>query len=349
MIDGAAVSPPAIPRLARYRGGWRSVVDHRLRCLPASRRRYARRERQPGSLRRDQPWERPHRGARTAADGRRPAAADAGRGLRQPARRWRRHIDSHVFFWATEARRDRFVGANRRLRAHVQPARPPPSCSRSTPLPCWSGTRAVAYFATFNTGSTVRGGARAGATKTRCARSAITGPAASRNWRSAAAVDLAGLARWLPLTPLGLSATPPDRTRPTLRDARETIHARYGRIPVHLRVGLRRAPRQGRRPAQRHGAGRLPRRGSLFARRLRDAGHHQPRGVRRRNPRTRHRHARPADASGPHGDPRHRLRPGRLQLAATPRSPATCTRSPPTSPRAWTPPATRTKAPATRA
>ena len=50
-----------------------------------------------------------------------------------------------------------------------------------------------------------------------------------------------------------------------------------------------------------------------------------------------------------HGDPRHRLRPGRLLLAATPTSQCTCTRSPPTSRRAWTPPATRTRAPATRA
>ena len=55
------------------------------------------------------------------------------------------------------------------------------------------------------------------------------------------------------------------------------------------------------------------------------------------------------EAPGAHGHPRYRLRPGRLFLARRPRSSATCTPSPPTSPRASTPRATRTRARATRA
>ena len=87
------------------------------------------------------------------------------------------------------------------------------------------------------------------------------------------------------------------------------------------------------------------------ARRLRDAGHHQPRRHRRRDARrptavtqgqARRRRARTAIK-------RHRLRAGRLPLEEAPRSKCCCTPSRPTSPRASTPPATRTKARATRA
>ena len=59
--------------------------------------------------------------------------------------------------------------------------------------------------------------------------------------------------------------------------------------------------------------------------------------------------ARPHRPSRPHGDQGHRLRAGRLPLGARPTSRCCCTPSRPTSRKASTPPATRTRAPATRA
>jgi hypothetical protein len=64
------------------------------------------------------------------------------------------------------------------------------------------------------------------------------------------------------------------------------------RVPVHVRIGLGGPSGQGRRPDQRHRAGRVPGRRPLFARRLRDAGDHQPHRAGRRNPRAGHGHAR---------------------------------------------------------
>jgi len=108
--------------------------------------------------------------------------------------RWRRHIDSHVFFWATEARRDRFVGANRRLRARVQPAVPPPVVLEVDTAALLERHAAVAYFATFNTGSTVRGGARVRRDENtlRAVCGYRSGPVAELAIRGR--VDLAGLA-----------------------------------------------------------------------------------------------------------------------------------------------------------
>ena len=80
-------------------------------------------------------------------------------------------------------------------------------------------------------------------------------------------------------------------------------------------IGFGRPPRQGRRPAQRHRFGCVPARRSLRAGRLRNAGDHQQGGAGRRNPRPGHGDARIPDASRPPGDPRHRLRAGRVPLA----------------------------------
>lgn len=74
---------------------------------------------------------------------------------------WRRHIDSHVFFWATADRRDRFTAANMRERARrdIETTRPPLVLEFDTAA-LLKRHAGLAYYATFNTGSTVRGGAR---------------------------------------------------------------------------------------------------------------------------------------------------------------------------------------------
>ncbi|HET7881189.1 MAG TPA: hypothetical protein VFL55_09915 [Acetobacteraceae bacterium] len=72
---------------------------------------------------------------------------------------WRRLIDSHVFFWATAARRDRFVAANRRLRTREDPAALPPVVLEFDTAALLACHAAIAFYATINTGSTVRGGA----------------------------------------------------------------------------------------------------------------------------------------------------------------------------------------------
>jgi hypothetical protein len=71
---------------------------------------------------------------------------------------WRQHVDRHVFFWTEERRRDDFIRACVRLRRAASPA----------PVMLAVDTGALlqrhvnhAFFATFNIGSTVRGGARA--------------------------------------------------------------------------------------------------------------------------------------------------------------------------------------------
>lgn len=80
----------------------------------------------------------------------------------QPVRR-RQHVDGHVFFWACENRRDRFVATCRRDRA-----RSTRLGSRTAPVILAVDTAmllgrysTIAYFGTFNAGSTVRGGATA--------------------------------------------------------------------------------------------------------------------------------------------------------------------------------------------
>ena len=71
---------------------------------------------------------------------------------------WRRHVDSHVFFWADARRRDAFTRACLRLRAS---SGPPPVILAIETTALLARHGAIAWFATINTGSTVRGGARA--------------------------------------------------------------------------------------------------------------------------------------------------------------------------------------------
>jgi hypothetical protein len=71
---------------------------------------------------------------------------------------WRQHVDHHVFFWADERRRDAFVRACIRLRD--APLKPPVTLTIDTAA-LLERHGLIAFFATINTGSTVRGGARA--------------------------------------------------------------------------------------------------------------------------------------------------------------------------------------------
>jgi hypothetical protein len=71
---------------------------------------------------------------------------------------WRRHIDRHVFFWAEARRRDAFSRACIRLR---RTAGPPPVVLAFDTAALLERHGAIAFFATINTGSTVRAGARA--------------------------------------------------------------------------------------------------------------------------------------------------------------------------------------------
>lgn len=71
---------------------------------------------------------------------------------------WRSHVDSHVFFWAEARRRDAFIRACIRLRAL---SGPPPVILAVETAALLARHSAIAWFATINTGSTVRGGARA--------------------------------------------------------------------------------------------------------------------------------------------------------------------------------------------
>ena len=106
-------------------------------------------------------------------------------------------------------------------------------------------------------------------------------------------------------------------------------------LPVHLRVGHRGPPRQGRRPDLRRRPRRDPRRGPLRPRRLRDPRDHRPRRRRRRD---HHRDLRrhPQDRARDHQG--HRLHDAPSTASTT--RPAACsspsTSSRPTSPRAST-------------
>jgi hypothetical protein len=70
---------------------------------------------------------------------------------------WRHHVDRHVFFWAEERRRDAFMRACMRLRD--APVRSPVTLTIDTAA-LLARHGAIAFYATFNIGSTVRGGAR---------------------------------------------------------------------------------------------------------------------------------------------------------------------------------------------
>jgi hypothetical protein len=80
----------------------------------------------------------------------------AGTFAGQPER-WRRHVDQHVFFWAEPRRRDAFARACARLSEADGPA--PVALAFDTAALLYQHG-AAAFFATINTGSTVRGGAR---------------------------------------------------------------------------------------------------------------------------------------------------------------------------------------------
>lgn len=71
---------------------------------------------------------------------------------------WRQHVNRHVFFWTDERRRDAFIRACIRLRVPPAPRPPVTLVVNTAALQARHGT--IAFFATINTGSTVRGGAR---------------------------------------------------------------------------------------------------------------------------------------------------------------------------------------------
>ena len=70
---------------------------------------------------------------------------------------WRRHVDRHVFFWTEPRRRDAFSRACIRLRAT---AGPPPVILVFDTAALLERHGEIAFFATINTGSTARAGAR---------------------------------------------------------------------------------------------------------------------------------------------------------------------------------------------
>jgi hypothetical protein len=97
---------------------------------------------------------------------------------------WRAHINRHVFFWVSEDRRDRFINACVRLRARGAPG------SGEAPVVIELDTASLlevyqsrAFFSLINTGSAVRGGARAWRDETTLR--------AVRDWRGERVVELA--------------------------------------------------------------------------------------------------------------------------------------------------------------
>ena len=70
---------------------------------------------------------------------------------------WREHVNRHVFFWAEARRRDAFRRACMRMRGDA--AAPPVTLAFDTAT-LLERHQDSAFFATINTGSTVRGGGR---------------------------------------------------------------------------------------------------------------------------------------------------------------------------------------------
>jgi hypothetical protein len=70
---------------------------------------------------------------------------------------WRLHVDRHVFFWAEARRRDAFSRACVRLRGTAGPS---PVILAFDTAALLDRHGEIAFFATINTGSTVRAGAR---------------------------------------------------------------------------------------------------------------------------------------------------------------------------------------------
>ncbi|HTW68271.1 MAG TPA: hypothetical protein VME47_00160 [Acetobacteraceae bacterium] len=80
----------------------------------------------------------------------------------QPAA-WRSLVNAHVFFWTEQRRRDAFIRACLRLRARSRaaPGSTPPRVLTFETAALLGQYRLSAFFTRINTGSTVRGGARA--------------------------------------------------------------------------------------------------------------------------------------------------------------------------------------------
>jgi hypothetical protein len=114
----------------------------------------------------------------------------AGRFTGQPSR-WRQHVDQHVFFWAEARRRDAFIADC--IRLHSPPVRPPVTLT-IVAAALLERHGEIAYYATINTGSTVRGGARARRDENtlRSVADYRSGPIAELAIRGC--VDLAGIA-----------------------------------------------------------------------------------------------------------------------------------------------------------
>lgn len=76
---------------------------------------------------------------------------------------WRTHINSHVFFWADPARRDSFLRATlrERARSRAAPSTTAPAVLAFDTFALLAAVGPDAFYSTFNTGSTVRGAARA--------------------------------------------------------------------------------------------------------------------------------------------------------------------------------------------
>ena len=86
----------------------------------------------------------------------------AGRFAGQPDA-WRHHINAHVFFWTEPRRRDAFLAACLRLRSRsvAAPGTAPPLVLAIDTAGLLRQHASTAFVARINTGSTVRGGARA--------------------------------------------------------------------------------------------------------------------------------------------------------------------------------------------
>ena len=80
----------------------------------------------------------------------------AGRFAGKPGA-WRRHVNAHVFFWTEQRRRDAFLRACQRFRGIGEP----PRVLQFDTAALLHHHAASAFWSRINTGSTLRGGARA--------------------------------------------------------------------------------------------------------------------------------------------------------------------------------------------
>lgn len=73
---------------------------------------------------------------------------------------WRVHVDSHVFFWLAEGRRDGFRQAALRERRKAEADAPKPAVLEFDTATLLAGPGDVAFFSRVNGGSMVRGAGR---------------------------------------------------------------------------------------------------------------------------------------------------------------------------------------------